>query len=750
MKARRTNVSVGGIIKGIADEREEQYLAQIAALSCEVSLIATKKGIANYIINSRKKQKTKYEYNQERVRDFRVGKSHGEVAPATVDEVADDLEQHGKASYFLLQTDPPPFVRNYNYSVFEDTLKMLNRQHPHFHSIERLDLSNQAIGDARFVEVCDAIAKSSIKTMNLSGNKLSNTGIQSLSAVLRSMHNLTDLNLSRNKMSDDGISHLCADDAYSGTIKNLDLSFNTINATGAFYLVSMFREDRQCCLESLTLGGKVGMKGWGDEFVKVLMSGVIESAAKKLKRLNIADAGLSEIGLDCITALLSCDETVLEVLNISKNSFATHSSRTNFLNVLRLNKSMREVFIRECGFREVQAEHILSIIRSNNREGEANRLLALHNPKHRQHLHGEYKLTWGEYSALAHCVAASWSLSKHSYHKVKISFIKDNPWRIPGPPLWQVVKHSAYESDMLSNVAAVYHDTQVVLPPSVKYALELINLDLRYADLLREALILSRTMAVDPRTVRASHSSRANNEAIAATVQEIERDVQQIGNAVDTYRSLCTTARDDLFKELEIFKTDSEAVLRVAKRRERKNIQMIITDVSHRMNSDRLLFCAEDYRAAVTEESHALERAIGALHRQRLLYYCLLQENVVRGKEKFDFVAFMRSSIPYYGNLRAAATFVHYFYLTFPNERKDNKKIEEKALQMLQQRLDAGQMGSSTGGEDASHSTSTAPQLLPGLPDGPPMAQKKVKHATRNSKRNNVFIANQQRAATPI
>lgn len=748
MRSKKTHsFAVGDIIQGIAQEREEQYLAQVAALSCEISLSATKKGIQNFILNTRKKPKTKYEYNQERVRDFRVGK---EVLQATVDEVADDLEQNGKASYFLLQTDPPPFVRNYQHRVFEDTLKMLNRQHPHYHNIERLDLSNQLIGDRRFVDACDAIAKSSIKTLNLSGNKLSNDGMVSLSVVLRSMHVLTDLNLSRNKISDDGIGHLFSDTTYSATLKHLDVSFNTINATGAYYMVSIFRGDRQCCLESLTLGGKVGLKGWGDEFIKVLMSGVIETGVKKLRRLSIADAGLSEVGLDCLTALLCCDDTVLEVLNVSKNSFASHISRTHFLNALRLNKSVREVFIRECGFREVQAEQILSVVRGNDREGQANKLLALHNPKHRQHLKGEYKLSWGERSALAYCVAGSWNLCKHSYHKVKISFIKDNPWRVQGPPLWQVVKHSAYESDILSNVAVILKETQVVLPPSIKYALELINQDMKYADLLREAFLLSQTMSVDLRSVRIAPTLKENSDLISVTVQEVVREVTKFGQAVNSYSSLCASAREDLFEELELFKTDSEAVLRVAKRRERKNIQLIIVEVNKRMNVDRLIFCAENYRACVMEESHALERAIGALHRQKLLYFCLLQESVMRGKEKFDFVAFMRGSMPYYGQLQAAATFVHYFYVSFPNERKDTKKMEEKALQRLQQRMEAGQLADNRDSKDDLGSLPSATEAVSAAPENSPsgLGQKKVRRATRNSKRNNAFMA--KRSSMPL
>ncbi|KAJ1383805.1 hypothetical protein B484DRAFT_460157 [Ochromonadaceae sp. CCMP2298] len=65
--------AVANMVRLDQQDREEQIVAQVCVLSCEVSLKATKLGIVRYLKNHRFKQKSKYEWDHERVRDFRVG-----------------------------------------------------------------------------------------------------------------------------------------------------------------------------------------------------------------------------------------------------------------------------------------------------------------------------------------------------------------------------------------------------------------------------------------------------------------------------------------------------------------------------------------------------------------------------------------------------------------------------------------------------------------------------------------------------
>jgi L-rhamnose mutarotase len=52
------------------DLKQQQYIAQIAKLSCEVTRFVITKGISNYKIYLKRTPKSKYEYNHERVRNF--------------------------------------------------------------------------------------------------------------------------------------------------------------------------------------------------------------------------------------------------------------------------------------------------------------------------------------------------------------------------------------------------------------------------------------------------------------------------------------------------------------------------------------------------------------------------------------------------------------------------------------------------------------------------------------------------------
>jgi hypothetical protein len=690
MRGRRADVVVIPDIVALANqEREDQFCAQVAALSCTVSLEATRKGIHNYIINTRKRPKTKYEYNQERVRDFRVGKQV--VTPATTEEVADDLEMYGKASYFLLQTDPVPFVRNYQYDVIRETIKMLDPSHSHFRDIIKVDISNQVVGDARFEELCAGIRRSSLKILNVSGNKLSNGAMQALAGVLRSMHYLEELSIARNKVTDEGIGELFSDKAYPSSLKVLDITFNQVGSLSAFYIGNMFKKERNCRLECLRLGGRLGRKGWGDEFVKVVFCAVVDHGLKMLKKLSLSDACLTSVGLDCVSALLVCDLVVLEELNISKNEFTEARSRTNFLNALRLNKSLKQLFIRECGFLEVESRHAFTVIRSNVGSDVLNRSFAEYSVR-QQTENNMFKHSWYERASLALCAAAALNQCRHSHHRTRISLIKDNPWRIPGPPVWHIPKplptpppnspfiSTSTASDLLSNVAVLFRETQVILPASIKAFLEDLNHSLRYADMIQEALVICSTLHNNPRSIKVSEAGQSCIAQIAQTIGELENGVSIALCERTAYSDMCKAAKERLFKELAQFRDDSEAVLRVAKRRERKNIKMIISDVSKRMNSDVLLFALEDYRCSITEECEALQRLIGCMYMQKLLHSCLSQED---SGEFFNFHSYLRQSLPYIGHLDTAATFVHYLYLAFPLERNDTKNLEDRALQQL-------------------------------------------------------------------
>ena len=70
-----------------------------------------------------------------------------------------------------------------------------------------MDLSFQLIGDDNFKKICKQIPKTltELKNLNISGNKITDIGLQAFSVVFRSLHSLKQLNLSHNMFSHRGI-----------------------------------------------------------------------------------------------------------------------------------------------------------------------------------------------------------------------------------------------------------------------------------------------------------------------------------------------------------------------------------------------------------------------------------------------------------------------------------------------------------------------------------------------------------------
>ena len=694
MRSRKSNpFAVSDIIDGISRDRDEQFFAQVAALSCQVSLSSIKKGINNHIINGRKKPKSKYEWNKERVRDFRVAK--GELVPATVEQIADDLETYGKASYVLLQTDPVPFVRNYKHEIFHQTLKMLNPLHPHFHSIEKLDLSDQLLGDDRFNVLCEAISKSSIKFINISGNKITSTGIKSFSNILRSLHHIEHLNISRNKITDEGIGYLFSDNTYSSTLKSLNCSYNTLNSTSAYYIGLQFKKNRNTTLNELILGGKVGLKGWGDDFIRVLSYSLIEYNIKQLKRLIISDAGITEDGLNCITMLLLCDHIELIDINISKNGFSTNLSRNNLITALRLNRSLINITINQCGFTEIQVNNIINIINTNNSTSQMHLNLIKYNKNYNEYNKGKYIIPHIEEIALSYCIAYTYNICKHIYHKVKISFLKDNPWRIQKPPFWILPKNKIeYNINLITNINILFHNTQIILPNKIKNSLDNINNYIKYIDLLYEALQICKNLTNNPKLIQLNNKITIDNiNYINNMIENIENNIIKYENLLEKYQNKCDIINNIILNEIELYINNCEGILKIAKRRERKNILLIINDIcNNRINIDILMFCIEDYNSLIIEHTEILEKYISILNIQKLLYFYLIQENTKlnennNNKEIMNFDIYVQNTIPYYSKLKSTITFIHYFYLTFSLERNNHKLLENMALQQLEENM---------------------------------------------------------------
>ena len=243
------------------EEIAEQKAAQAAALSCEMSLSSIRQGLKATVLKLSKKVKTKYEWNQERVRDFRNCKTPAVVAAPM--SVEDQLELNGVVSYQLMYNDPVPYLRDYKYKVYEDALQQVNFKYV-FKNLRKLDMSGQLIGDERVKELCGAVRRSLLEVLILTQNKITDAGMTELAGTLRTLFSLAELNVSANNFTDAGVKVICSDEFYPPSLKLLDLSCNALHAPSAVYIGYLlqpnFQPNLAHNLESITLGGRVGKK----------------------------------------------------------------------------------------------------------------------------------------------------------------------------------------------------------------------------------------------------------------------------------------------------------------------------------------------------------------------------------------------------------------------------------------------------------------------------------------------------------
>ena len=252
--------------------------AQIAALAVEIPHESIMEGINSAIMYRRKHRKTKAEWNSERVRDFRVCKDQGDnkakaAAEADERELQDEVDGMGQedtAARFSVDADPNPHLRFYDYSSYTQGMRQINAKDASVGAIRVLDLAGQLIGDDRLADVCYGLRRNPLRVLNLSDNLLTDQGMQYLQGVAILERPQRPF-LSHNDITDTGIETIFGAKVFPPQLRKVDLSFNGLGPKAAYTLGRMFQGDRSSHLDSLYLGGKKNKRGWGDEFVRILV-----------------------------------------------------------------------------------------------------------------------------------------------------------------------------------------------------------------------------------------------------------------------------------------------------------------------------------------------------------------------------------------------------------------------------------------------------------------------------------------------
>ncbi len=360
-------------------EKEEKIIAVRALLSTKVPRAVIKEGRARASDRLKRKEKTKYDYMKEKKRDFRIMKHKDKQ----IEETYDLIESTGKVSYaaFGAAIDNP-YIRDYNHSVFKETLREIHPKLSTFQNIKMIDLSGQRIGFEQIQLLLPKMDRCPLEVLGLADNLINDDCMDLISKRLRSFNGLRELYLNNNIFSDRGVACILGDTTYPPELETINLARNSLGSTTAYYLGMMFSpQHRTSNLNHLILGGLVGRRSLGGAFLRILTGFLSQPGARSLKKITFADASLEQHHIATLALLMLCCSELTQ-MNISRNDLSGILYHDLLVPSIRLNNTIQ----------------IVDIYQTGTSRFEQNKIhLAIKDPR---------DLTWFELSKLSNAMAS--------------------------------------------------------------------------------------------------------------------------------------------------------------------------------------------------------------------------------------------------------------------------------------------------------------------------------------------------------
>ena len=664
-------------------EYNEQFYAQVAALSVGVPTDAIAEGIKKTLAHHKLHRKTKQEWNAERVRDFRVCKEDIVPKAKKAEDTMDLLDAIGGAasysSFTDVPTDPIPFLRNYEYETFDDTLRHMNRKHVNYGSIRVLDMLGQLIGDSRLSDLIYQLRRCPLETLNLSQNNLSDKGMTQLSTCLRSLGSLQNLILQHNHITDAGVEALLQPNTYSPTLRKLDISCNAIGTRAAFALGRMFRPemDKKCELDQLFLGGRLGKKGWGDEFIRILVNLLCKKGARPIRVLSYPQAAITSDGVRAVASLVVC-ATQLRTLNLTKNSLQEPSSRRFLRDSFRVSSSLKEVFVGGAGIK---------------RHERAEMEYAAREPV--------TSVTWKEKVDLTYSAAKELNTCFKLGHALEV--VITNNWQAAKPPLFPMLEpYVATKEDIVkatSNSDDARDDgndldkiaSSVPIPVPLVFLTSNMRLQASLTTALRYVDITGNFITSLKRNFfMCLNWLKENVDAF-----KMSGDLRAAWKRFQSREGATGKKRDFLLATLEKWTSISLAKImvgvdgKIRKVREKqakgKKGPGGRVKKTGKINVESIAMCIEELHSSYIELADCLQMLIGVSFAVKLRYQ-EIQRKMLLGQEAFDNskkgavgkaaskVKDLDGLLPYASLLGFASLYIHYIYVAGPEEIERVKK----------------------------------------------------------------------------
>jgi len=657
-----------------AKERAEQLAAQISIIAVSIPHEAINAGILKSIVVWRENRKTKAQWNSERKRDVQMmKKSEG---GSKVSGGGGGLEggKYGDLEY----SDPHPYLRTYNYSAFLEAIKGLHPKRSDFHAIRCIDFAGQLLGDERLMEMCSGLRRCPVTVLNLSYNQITDRGLEELAGSLRSMSRLEDLMLAGNSFSDKGVQYIFEHNTYSSTMRKIDLSCNVLGPKTAYFLGLMFSPERPSALESLFLGGRVGRRGWGNDFLRVLIEQLTRPNTRPIRRLSIPFAALSADGIHSLAAFVASTQS-LEVLNITKNTLAEPTSQNALRHALRVNRSLKEFYYRQSGLTRKQRDALLFAFQSR------------------------FQVTWHEKMEVALRTGRELHRCQELSYHIELALL--NNWQAGKPLPWPALAPISalvedLEADELGASPLVASSSHMKLVKSIVAVLASADavegfvrtIEARAADASRSLHEAQNSHGVDP-----SYPKTCRNTDAACKLRKEKARARKLGviGALEKFTGLKAGVNGGWQDTKEMLRAmGKKSKNKASKKQAKKNKAGAI-------NLNTLLMTLEDFRSASIEHADIVELHVANLYTARLdfeeerakaSYNAALALSAVVGlgrtaQQGRSLPSKRQESwMPAFASLGQAAAFTHFTFIIGPAEALRAQKSRE-AFERDQRRL---------------------------------------------------------------
>ena len=337
------------------DELYPERAQQVAAQICVVAVEKTREYIHRALRNvgvSKKKPKSRKDYNAERKRDFRAQRT---PLPRSQPRYA-----RGDNKVYVDTTVTETIVSP---RVSALLTRVVELRQGLSDSLVQLNLQDRLIGDDGIKELSGTIKGMNLRSLCLTNNRISDKGLRVLIDCLRDCFCLEELYLNNNCI-EDAIEHLHHHFVCFSLLRLLNLCRNKLTRKSFLYLGKILSAETKPAnsnLSTLLLGGNPNLNTGS----RILLSFLFYHDSSPMRKLDFAESSLGDTSLQAIAVYVLLSRQ-LESLNISRNPFTAISTKTLFSDAVRFNNSLKDLSVYLCDLpKEIHAWVGQSPVNSN-------------------------------------------------------------------------------------------------------------------------------------------------------------------------------------------------------------------------------------------------------------------------------------------------------------------------------------------------------------------------------------------------